>query len=77
MFTLLLMIAMNLWWIGVAIVANGFLRYYDALPCDRPTVEPARDLARDLSSPLLRPSLALQEPYSLARTSDTTSTSPL
>ena len=44
MFTFLLMIALGLWWIGVAIIANGLLRYYDALPCDRPTVEPARDL---------------------------------
>lgn len=44
MFTFLLMIALGLWWIGVAIIANGLLRYYDALPCDRPTVELARDL---------------------------------
>ena len=28
MFTFLLMIAMGLWWIGVAIVANGRLRDY-------------------------------------------------
>jgi len=73
----LLMFALGLWLIAVGIVANGFLRYYDALPCDTPTVEPARDLARDLSSPLLRPPLALPAPYPTARTSAPTSPNPL